>query len=90
MRLNVVLSEKDGRLFKSLMELAGTGSKTQVILYAIVFLSWALKAVFEGKKIVALDEKNDRYQELQMLPIQHAQMLGEAERDKRRVPEAAE
>jgi hypothetical protein len=89
MRLNVDLSDSQARLLDSLMEMSGAKTKTELVINAVLFLSWGLNTVYRGKDVAALDSKNDAVERLQMPLFQHAAAMGEADRVKEKAVEAA-
>jgi hypothetical protein len=65
-RVQFELPEAKIKDLEILMEDSGTPTKRELFNNALTLLEWAVKERKRGRVIASVDEKNERYSELQM------------------------
>lgn len=66
MRIQFELSQEDADELKSLMKDAGISTHKELFNNALTLLYWAVKQVKDDRIVASVDEKNEKYEELQM------------------------
>lgn len=70
-RFQVETSDVMDKAIDRLMARVGLRTKKELFENALSLMSWAVREVERGRVIASVDEKNERYSELQMPFLQH-------------------
>src|ERR1700742_5214354 len=72
MRLQIEVTDDQDKHMLNIMEQAGLATKKDLFNNALTLFSWAIEEVQNGNAIASVNEKQNRFRELQIPALMHA------------------